>query len=352
MKRAFAVCLVLVVVISGFVFMACSKKAKGMGGEVNIFVWEDYLPDSVIRKFEEETGIEVNAATYISNEDMLAKVKSSKENIYDVVVPSDYMVELMTKEGMLLEYDPQSLENFKNLDEAYLNPSFDKGNKFSVPYMAGAAMIVVNRKLVKDKITSFKDLLDPKYKSSIVVLDDFRAVIGAMAKSLGYSFNTTNPAELAKVAEYMEKLKPNLKLRDSSSPKTPMISGETSIGYMWSGEIALCIIELPDEFEVIYPAEGIYLFLDNLVILKDSKNVENAKKFINFILRPDVSAMISEEHPYPNPNKAAVALLPDSFKNNPAANIPADVLKRGEFIKNLGPKELEQYDLIWTKFTK
>ncbi|MDR1952494.1 MAG: spermidine/putrescine ABC transporter substrate-binding protein [Elusimicrobiota bacterium] len=335
----------------GSVFLSGCKSSNSQG-EVNVFVWEDYLPESVINQFEKETGIKVNAANYISNEDMLAKIKSSKENIYDIAVPSDYMVELMKGEDMLLEYDTKSLENFKNLDENYLNLSFDRGNKFSVPYMAGGAMIIVNKNQVKDKITSFADLLNPKYKSSIVVLDDFRAVIGAMAKSLGYSFNVTNDKELAIVEKYMEQLKPNLKLRDSSSPKTPMIGGETSIGYIWSGEIALCLMEKPDEFEVIYPKEGIYLFVDNLVILKNAKNVENAKKFINFILRPDISAMISAEHPYPNPNKAAVALLPDSFKKNPAANIPPEVLKKGEFIKNLKPNDLEKYDLIWTKFTK
>ncbi|MDR1952492.1 MAG: spermidine/putrescine ABC transporter substrate-binding protein [Elusimicrobiota bacterium] len=349
MKKVFLSCLILAAIVSVFSFTACSKSGKN--GEVNLFIWTEYIPDSVIKEFEKETGIKVNMATYSSNEDLLAKVKGSNSGIYDIVVPSDYMVKMMIEENLLEAIDAKSLENFKNIDPAYTNRTFDPGNKFSVPYMAGVAALAVNKSKVSEKITSFSQLFNPKYENSVEVLDDYRAVIGAVAKSLGYSFNTTNDAQLDKIDAAVQALKPNIKLRDSDSPKTAMLNGETIIGYMWNAEIAISIQEKPEEIEIVFPQEGCYLFIDNLAVLKGAKNLENAKKFISFILRPEISKKISEEYPYTNPNKAAVALLPDSYKNNPASNVPSEVFEKGEFIKDIGSK-VERYDLIWTKFTK
>ncbi|MDR2771906.1 MAG: spermidine/putrescine ABC transporter substrate-binding protein [Elusimicrobiota bacterium] len=348
-KMSVVVCLFLIVFVSAFAFIGCSKSTEQ--GEVNLFIWTEYMPESVIRDFEKETGIKVNVATYSSNEDLLAKVKGSNSGIYDIVVPSDYMIKMMVEEGLLEELDAPSLSNFKNIDPAYINRDFDPQNKFSVPFMAGAAALIINNTKVSEKITSFAQLSSPKYENAIVVLDDYRAVIGAVAKALGYSFNATSDTQLAKIDVAVQALKPNIKLRDSDSPKTAMLNGETIIGYMWSAEIAIAMQEDPTSFSIVFPTEGCYLFIDNMAILKGAKNVENAKKFIDYILRAEVSKKISEEYPYTNPNKAAVALLPDSYRNNPASNVPAEIFAKGEFIKDIGSK-VEQYDLIWTKFTK
>jgi spermidine/putrescine-binding protein len=281
---------------------------------------------------------------------MMAKVKSSAEGTYDIAVPSDYAVKMMKEEGLLLEIDKNKIPNLSNIEPSYLNRTFDADNKYSIPYMAGVATLVVNKKKVSDKITSFAQILDQKYKNSIVALDDSRAVIGALANSMGYSFNPTDDAILEQVAKKIQDLKPNIKLLDSDSPKTAMLNGETSIGYMWNAEIAICLQESQD-FEIVFPSEGCYLFLDNMCIIKGAKNKDNAEKFINFVLRDDVSAKISQEYPYANPNKAAVSLLPDSYKNNPASNIPSEVFAKGQFIQDVGSK-VEKYDEIWTKFTK
>lgn len=327
-----------------------SNSTAKTGGELNVFVWTEYMPDTVFEAFEKQFGVKVNVQTYSSNEDMLAKVKGSNEGIYDIVVPSDYMVKMMASEGLLQELDKSKLTNLSNIDDAYLNQSFDEGNKYSVPYMGGVATLVVNKTKVTEKITSFKQIFDPKYENSIVALDDARAVVGMTAKSLGYSLNTTDDAELAKVEEQLMKLKSNLKVLDSDSPKTSMINGETSIGFMWNAEIALCTEE-SDDFEVVFPDEGCYVFLDNLSILKGAKNAANANEFINFILKPEISKLVSDEFPYLNPNKAAVALLPDSYKNNLASNIPAEVIKKGEYVEDIG-SDVEKYDSLWTKLTQ
>jgi spermidine/putrescine-binding protein len=130
-----------------------------------------------------------------------------------------------------------------------------------------------------------------------------------------------------------------------------MLSGETDIGYMWNAEIAICLEE-GDGFEAVFPTEGCYLFLDNLCVLEGAKNAAAAMEFVNFILRPDVSKLVSDEYPYTNPNAAAVDLLPDSYKDNPASNVDPAIFAAGEYVIDLPGPDLEKYDTLWTKFTK
>jgi spermidine/putrescine-binding protein len=309
------------------------------------------MPDTVFQKFTEETGVKTNVSTYSTNEDLLAKVKASNAGIYDIVVPSDYMVKMMIAEGLLEPLDKPKITNLQNIGQGYLNPSFDPGNVYSVPYMSGVAALVIDTEKVAEDITSFSQILDPAYANSIVALDDPRAVIGAVSKSLGYSLNTVDPTELAQTDVKLALLKPNIKLLDSDSPKSAMLSGEASIGYMWNAEIAICLEE-SDRFKAVFPEEGCYLFLDNLCVLKGAKNSANANEFINFILRPDVSKLVSDEYPYTNPNAAAVELLPESYKDNPASNVDPAIFTKGEYVADLPASELERYDDLWTRFVK
>jgi spermidine/putrescine-binding protein len=333
------------------VFAVSCSSGKKSEGEVNVFVWTEYMPQSVFDAFQKETGIKVNVSTYSSNEDMLAKVKGSNKGVYDIVVPTDYTVKMMIAQGYLEEFDKSIVTNIGNIDPAYLNKEFDPGNKYSVPYMSGVAVLCVNKDLVKEKITSYKQIFDPKYENSLVVLDDLRAVIGITSKSLGYSLNPTKDSELSKVEAALNLLKGNVKMFDSDSPKTPMLSGETKIGFMWNAEASICM-QKGSNFEVVFPKEGCYVFIDNLCLLKGAKNSANAQKFINFVLRADISKLVSDEYPYLNPNMEAVKLLGDSYKKNPASNVDPKIMASGEFVKDLGAKELEKYDALWTKLTK
>lgn len=339
-------CCVLAVCMLAALFAGCANTGAG---EVNVFIWTEYIPDSVLAQFTTETGIKVNLSTYSSNEDMLAKVKASNQGIYDIVVPSDYMVKMMIAQGLLTNLNKGNIPNIKNIGSQYLNQSFDPGNAYSVPYMGGVATLCVNTDMVKEDITSYSQIFNPEYKDSIVMLDDVRADIGMVAKSMGYSMSETDPAILDKIGKRMMDLKPNVKAFNSDSPKDLMISGETSIGYIWNAEIALSIAENP-KIKIVFPTEGCYLFLDNLCVLKGAKNQGNAEKFINFILRADVSKAISDEFPYLNPNTEAVKLLGDAYINNPASNIPAEVFAKGEYIQDVG-SAVDQYDTIYTEFT-
>lgn len=328
-----------------------SSSSSGENGVINIYTWTEYIPDSVIKDFEKETGIKVNMSTFSSNEDMLAKVKSEEEGAFDIIQPSDYMIEQMASQGMLEKIDTSKLTNLSNIDAQYLNPSYDPGNQYSVPYLGGVEAIAVNTAMISDEIVSYSDLFDPKYTNQIVLLDDFRAVIGMTARSLGYSMSTSDPAELDEIKAKLLSLKPNVKLYDSDSPKSALISGECSLASVWSAEVALAMDEV-STIKVVYPEEGAYLFMDNWAIPKGAKNVDGAMQFIDYMLDAEHMSKVLEEFPYLCPNGAAIKLMGSDYAANRAKNPPAEVIEKGEYIKNLDNDTLAVYDQMWTELKK
>lgn len=351
MKKMKIVSIMLVSALSAGLFAGCGSSGGSNSETINVFVWTEYVPDSVFEKFEEETGIHCNVSTYSSNEDMLAKVKSESEGTYDIVLPSDYMVEQLIAQDMLMELDQDKLTNLGNIRETYLNPSYDPGNKYSVPYQGGVAAIAVNTAKIDKEITSYDDLFDPSLKDSIVALDDYRAVIGMTARSMGYSMNETDLDVLEEIQEKLLTIKDNIKLYDSDSPKSALISGDCTVGVVWSAEIALAMSENPD-IQVVYPKEGPYVFMDNWNILKGSTHYDAAMKFINFMLDSETAQMVSEEFPYLCPNEAAVEAMGEDYSKNEAKNPPEDVIAGGEYTSNLDTDTLAVYDEMWTKLKK
>lgn len=325
-----------------------SKNGAGEKGELNIFVWTEYVSDSAIKAFEEQSGIKVNVSTYSSNEDLLAKLKSESEGTYDVILPSDYAIEYLIAQDKLEALDKEKLTNLSNIDEAYLNESYDPGNVYSVPYEGGVACIAVNTSKVDKEITSYADLFDPSLENQLVVLDDYRAVIGMTERSMGLSMNETAPGVLATVEEKLLTLKNNVKLYDSDSPKSALISGDCSVGMVWSAEVALSMDENPD-IEIVYPTEGAYVFLDNWAVPKGAKNYDAAMEFINFMLSAEAAQMNISDFPYLCPNTAALELMGDDYVNNTAKNVPSDVIAGGEFVSYLDTDTLAIYDDMWTK---
>ncbi|MBO4946795.1 MAG: spermidine/putrescine ABC transporter substrate-binding protein [Lachnospiraceae bacterium] len=349
MKRKLLALALSVSMVAGMLAGCGSSGGTASGGKtLNVFVWTEYVPDSVFDEFEKETGIKVNVSTYSSNEDMLAKVKSEASGTYDVVLPSDYAIEQMIAQGMLMELDQDKLTNLSNIGEAYLNPSYDPGNVYSVPYQGGVAAIAVNTAKVDKEITSYDDLFDPELANSMVALDDYRAVIGMTARSMGYSMNETDPDKLAEIEEKLLTLKNNIKLYDSDSPKSALISGDCTVGYIWSAEIALAMEENPD-IKIVFPEEGPYVFMDNWAILEGSTHYDEAMEFINYMLKPESAQLCMEEFPYLNPNTAAVEAMGADYSENEAKNPPAEVIGSGEYVENLDTDTLAIYDEMWTK---
>jgi spermidine/putrescine transport system permease protein len=335
---------------SGFPFGTPASNFNPSGDNskntLNVFNWSEYLPDSVVKEFEDKYNIKVNYITYSSNEEMLARVMAGNE-IYDVAVASDYMVDVMRKQKLLEEFDPGSIPNLKNIGDGFKNMAFDPGNRFSVPYMWGSGVIAVNTKMVPGDITSFGDLWDIKFKNSLVVLDDEREIIGITLKKLGYSINETDPVKLEQARQELLKLKPNIKKFDSDSPSSVLIKGEAAAGYMWGAE-AVIAEKGNKDIKTFLPKEGMYLWQDNFVIPKGAEHKKNAEIFINFILDPKVSAEISKEFPYANPNVAAHQFIDEATLNNTTVYPTDNDMKIGEHIKDL-EDATKLYDKIWTE---
>lgn len=322
--------------------IGCEKKEERI---INVLNWSSYIPMEVIEQFEKETGIGVNYSTYSSNEELLAKVSSSKTGTYDLIFPSDYMVEIMKTRSLIEPIDLNKLNNLENIDKDYLNLEYDLNNEYSVPFIAATTVIAVNRDKIFDEIDSYNDLLNSKYKNEIVLIDDQRIIIGMALLASGYDMNSTNEKEMKIAKDWLLDLKNNLKAYDSDSPKNFLITKEASIAVLWNAEAALAKINNPN-IEIIFPKEGIALSIDNFSIPKGAKHKDDTYLFIDYILRPDVMKKIIESYPYKNINKETNKLLDNNYLLNDAANISIENMKNGYFVKNIGDK-VKLYDKTW-----
>ncbi|HQY94840.1 spermidine/putrescine ABC transporter substrate-binding protein, partial [Caldilinea sp.] len=242
--------------------------------ELNLFVWTEYIPQDIIDCFEEVYGVRVNKDEYSSNEEMYAKLSAGGAN-YDLVQPTDYLVGLMIRQGLLQALDRSKLPIFDNFDPNYLDLAFDPGNQYTLPYQAGADAIVVNTDAVATAPQSFADLWNPDYAGRLVMLDDSRAVIAATLLTLGYDVNTTDPAQLEEAKVKLAELVKGVKLFDSDSPKTALIAGDVDLGITWTGEAAIAQRELP-AIEFVYPTEGPILWQDTYAIPADAPHLDAA----------------------------------------------------------------------------
>ena len=304
--------------------------------KLNIYCWSEYIPQDVIDDFSKETGIKVSVENYASNEEMLAKLGAGGGS-FDIIQPSEYVVEALVKEKLLRPLDKKAIPNLKNIDPKFLNMSFDPGNKYSVPFMAGTVGIAINTELVKDDIKSFSDVFKPANKGKIVVLDDAREIVSWALLSKGIPVNDVSDKNLEKAKGVLADWIPLIKVYDSDSPKTALLNGDVAIGVVWGGEGAILLNE-NKKFRWVIPAEGTHLFIDSLAIPKTAKNFANAEKFMNYILQPEVSKKISEAFPYLNPNKEAVKLLTEEQRNNPASFPSAKDLTKMEIFKDIGER--------------
>jgi spermidine/putrescine transport system substrate-binding protein len=303
---------------------------------INFYNWSEYIPAGLLAKFTEETGIKVIYSTYESNESMYAKLKTHKENGYDLVVPSTYFISKMKKEGMLQKIDKSKLHNFSNLEPALLNKNYDPNNNFSVPYIWGSTGIGVNTSSVDlSKVHSWQDLWDPKWKGQLLLTDDAREIFHMALKIQGHSANTQDEKELAQAYELLKKLMPNVLVFNSDTPANPYIAGEVEFGMIWNGSAYMAQQEDSD-ITMVYPSEGAVFWMDSLAIPANAKNIDAVHKLIDFLLRPDVAAEVALEIGYPTPNKAAKKLLPKSFTENKMIFPDAETIEKGEFHSDVG----------------
>jgi spermidine/putrescine-binding protein len=335
------------------VLLAACGGAKAGEKVVNLYAWSEYIPQALLDGFENKTGIKVNYDTYSSNEELLAKLQAGASG-YDVIIPSDYTVSIMVNQGFLEPLDMAKIPNFTNIGKAFQNQEYDPGNKYTVPYQWGTSCLVVDTGKVTQPITKWVDLWDPAFAGKIVLLDDEREVLGMALVVLGYDKNSTDDAQLEQAKQKFLELAPNVKLYDSDSPKTALLSGEVWLGMTWNGEAALAHQENPD-IAYIIPEEGCTVWYDNLAIPKGAPHLDAAHSLINYILDPEASLLITAEFPYSNPNVAALELMktqdPEAYAaymDYPATNPSAEDMKRLHFIKDVG-QATTTWDRIWTE---
>lgn len=327
--------------------LLCATSALARGGDLYLYIWSEYIPDEVVAEFSRETGIKVHLSTYDSNEAMYAKIKLAGAG-YDIIVPSSDYVSLMRQQGLLQPLDKKQLPNFSNLGGRFINQSFDPDNVYSVPYMWGSTAISVNTDLLgTQSVKTIDDLWKPELKGRLLLPNEPREAFALALKSLGYSLNETDPAHLEEAYQKLRTLIPLVRVFDSDSPKQALLSGEVSVGVVYSGEGFIANSENP-QIAYVYPPKGFNLWVDSLCIPKGAKNTEAAHAFLNYLLRPSVAASISAEMGYATPNMKALPLLPESVRANPII-YPADSdLERGEFQDYLGPA-MKLYDAYWLK---
>ncbi len=299
--------------------------AAQAGSELNLFGWSEYIPQTVIDGFSRQTGIKVNFETYSSNEEMISKLVAGGGR-YDLVQPSDYAAEAMIRQKLLQPLDAAKLPNLKNLSAEFTQLPHDPTGRFTVPYMSGTVGIVVNTEKVKTAVTSYRDVFQPRFKDRIVVLNDNREIISWALHVLGLPINTINAPALAKVRPVLAEWVKLVKVFDSDSPKTALLNGDVDIGLVWSGEAAI-LWNQNKKFHYLIPTEGAHQFNDVLAIPTVAQNPAAAHQFINYILRPEVSKLISAAFPYTNPNAAARRLLSAEELANPASYPPGGKLE-------------------------
>lgn len=330
--------------------MAFANSASA-AGELNIYNWGDYTSPELIKKFEEQFGVKVTITDYDSNDTALAKVRAGGHG-FDIVVPSANYMPIWIKEGLLLEARPDQMENFKNVDPRWADVEWDPGRRYSVPWQWGVTGIGVNTKVYGGDINTSAIFLDPPAElvGKINVTPEMNDVLFATIKYFGGAWCTTDKDVLRKVRDKLVEAKAKWLAMDYSvTEKLP--AGDYSGVYYWNGAI-MRAREKNADIKFGYPKEGFPVFMDSVTILKDAKNVENAKLFMNFIMDPQNAALISNFAKYANGIKGSEQYMLPQMQSAPELVIPAELEKAGEFLLTCEPDVQQLYTKIWTEVQK
>lgn len=329
-----------ILLAAALLFAGCAEKDETL----RIFCWSEYVPQSVVEKFTAETGIKVAIENYPPKVNLLQKVRSGEGN-YDLIQPSEHVIQALIKEDLVQELDHTKIPNLKNIAPEFRNMPFDPGNKHSVPWMAGFVGIGYNAEVVPGPIVGYRDVFTPEHAGRIVVLDDAREIISWGLATAGIPINDASDANLATITPLLEDWLAKVSVFDSDSPKISLDNGDTDIGIVWSGEAARLFEQNP-KFQWVMPAEGVHMFVDSLAIPRSSRNKDKAEAFMNFILRPEISEMISDEFPYYNPNAEARKLLTEEQLNNPASYPPGFDINQAQLFTDIGEQTSTVEELV------
>ena len=326
---------------------------------VNVCSWGEYIDESLITRFEEETGIRVNYQTAESNEALYSLIKMGGAD-FDVIVPSDYMIARLIEEDMLAELDYDNIPNFDLIDDTYKHLSYDPENKYTVPYTWGALGIIYNTAMVSEPITSWSAMFDPQYAGQVLMINNSRDAIGAALLSLGYSLNTTDESQLEEAFSLIKQAKDNgvyqAFVMDEVFGK--MEGGNAAIAMYYAGDY-LTMLENNEDLAFVIPEEGSNWFVDAMCVLKSSQHKDEAEEWINFIASTDANLANMDYIWYASPNAEALEEYPAYYQEVNDEELDPELyeimapseqtLARCELYENLPKATLRLYDSLWTR---
>lgn len=330
----------------------CGDTSK-LAAELQLYTWTEYIDPALKEQFEADCGVKVVETNYDSNETLLATLQSGATG-YDLIVPSDYMVQTLISENMLQPLDRSLLPNYANLGEAHIGQHFDPEQKYVVPYFWGTSGFAVDTSVIPDPEPTWKLIFEPapEHCGKISMLDDQRETIGAALMYLGYPINDTDPAHLEEAKQALIKQGECVKAYDSQTNDDLIVTGETVMSHIWTGDAILAGSADTggrDEIEYVIPQEGCTIWQDNMAIPNGAPNPYTAHIFINYLNDPQRAAQNAEFVGYGTPNEAAKQFLPEEVLNNPAIYPPPETFERLQWIEDVGDA-LTLYDRIWTEF--
>jgi spermidine/putrescine transport system substrate-binding protein len=331
-------------------FLLAAAGAAGCGRNrarrLNVFNWSEYVAPETIPDFEREFSVQVRYATYESAEEMLAKVATGNSG-WDVVFPSNSYIQPMASAGLLAQLDHKRLSNLGELEPFFQTPPWDPSLLWSVPYMHSSTGIVYDTS-IRPPPSGWRDFWSDRFHGRVTMLDDPNEVIGACLKQLGYSLNSCDPGQLARARDLALDQKRYLRAYLNAEVREQLVAGDVLMAQLWATTAQIGIDARPS-LAYVYPVEGFALYADCAVILRESRRVELAHEFINYLLRPHVSARIATAMRTATPNAGARRLLPPAVRDNPTLYPGPEILARGEWFAALPPAGQRLRDRIWTE---
>ncbi len=348
-------CVLLALVLALAAVVAGCGPTQGGGKqelakELHVYNWSEYIDPQIYADFEKEFGVKVIEDTFASNEDLLAKIQAGAAG-YDLIVPSDYMVAIMIELDLLAPLNYDHIPNFQNINPKFKDPPYDPGNKYSIPYQWGTTGIGYDTTVVTETPASWACLFDPQlaapYAGRMSMLNDSRETIGAALKYLGYSLNSTDEKQLEEAKQLLIRQKQWVSTYDSEGFEDLLAAGETILAHGWSGDFFQAAVEA-EQIGYAIPREGATIWTDNLCIPKTAPSQYTAEVFINYLLRPEVAAKVTNFTWYASPNQAADKFINPEILEDPAIYPPPEIMDRLEFIRDVG-EATALYDRIWTE---
>ncbi|WOD38283.1 spermidine/putrescine ABC transporter substrate-binding protein [Nodosilinea sp. E11] len=345
-------------VVAGLAATNCRQNLAGPGGggggsdALHIYTWANYTDDGLAAAFTERTGIPVVVDIFDSNEIMLTRIQAGGGDAYSIIYPSDYMVSEMIELNLLTELDQSRITGLENLKAQWANPAYDPNNRHSVPFNWGTTGLLYNRDVIPTAPTDWNFLWENQTALSrrITLLDDMRETLGASLKSLGYSYNSNNPAEIEAAYNHLLELQPHIAAFKTTGFENELLGGDLSVSMAYSSDAIELTLE-DDRIEYVIPASGSSLWTDTLAIPTTAPNVDAAYQWINFLLEPEVASAAVERLYFATANQAAFELLPNEIRENPDLYPAEEILANSEGIVAVDATSTDLFDQFWTEVT-